>query len=113
MTNELVKEIIELCELVDKFAKSDVTPGTPLYNFQQGMIQNVHRFRKENHIESTYQAYKMAKKLVENTEKCCEKNHDDEPLFKEWKHAITIFDSLGRGYAERYAKEKENEQDTV
>jgi hypothetical protein len=43
--NEVVKAIEDMCLLVDEFAKSDVTPGTPLYNFQQGMIANVKRYR--------------------------------------------------------------------
>lgn len=59
-------------------------------------------------IDSTYEAYRIAKRLIERTEACCEKDHSGEPLFKEWKEAIKIFDSLGRGYAERYEKEKNN-----
>jgi len=61
------------------------------------------------HIEITYQLYRSTKKFIERTEKCCNKDHSDEPLFKEWKEAIRIFDSLGRGYAERYEKEKRND----
>lgn len=66
-----------------------------------------------NQSDDTYEAYRMAKRLIERTEACCEKNHSDEPLFKEWKEAIKIFDSLGRGYAERYEQEKKNEQNSV
>lgn len=62
------------------------------------------------HVEITYQLYRSAKRFIERTEACCEKNHSDEPIFKEWQDAIRIFDSLGRGYAERYEKEKDNEQ---
>lgn len=43
--NELRAAIEDMCLLVDEFAKSDVTPGTPLYNFQQSMIANVKRYR--------------------------------------------------------------------
>lgn len=57
-----------------------------------------------NEIE--YQLYKSCKKMIERTKRCCEKNHSDEPIFKEWKDAIKIFDGLDRGYAERYEKEK-------
>ncbi len=56
-----------------------------------------------------YQLYKIAKNLIERTESCCEKDHSHEPMFQEWKEAIRFFDSLGRGYAERYEKEKSNE----
>lgn len=59
--------------------------------------------------EDTYIAYKMAKNLIEKSENCCEKKHCDDPLFKEWEEAIRIFDSLNRGYAERYEKEKNDE----
>jgi hypothetical protein len=59
--------------------------------------------------EHIYQLYRGAKRLIERTEGCCEKDHSDEPLFIEWKEAIRIFDGLGRGYAERYEKEKNNE----
>lgn len=62
------------------------------------------------HIETTYQLYKYVKKFIERAKKCCEKDHSDEPVFKEWTQAIDTFDSLGRGYAERYEKEKENER---
>jgi hypothetical protein len=54
----------------------------------------------------TYEAYRMAKRLIERTKACCEKDHSDEPLFKEWEEAVKLFDSLGRGYAERYEQEK-------
>ncbi len=43
--NELRKAIEELCLLVDEFANCDLTPNTPLYNFQQSMIANVKRYR--------------------------------------------------------------------
>lgn len=61
------------------------------------------------HAEMTYQLYRIGKKFIERTESCCEKDHSREPMFKEWKDAIRIFDGLGRGYAERYQKEKRNE----
>ena len=55
--NELIKAIEDMCLLVDEFAKSDITPNTPLYNFQQGLIANVKRYRekkaKENENESS------------------------------------------------------------
>lgn len=51
--NELVKAIEDLCLLVDEFAESDVTPGTPLYNFQQSMIANVKRYREHKNDSST------------------------------------------------------------
>lgn len=56
--------------------------------------------------DEIYELYKIAKKLIERTEACREKDHSDEPMFAEWKEAINIFDSLGRGYAERYEKER-------
>ena len=59
--------------------------------------------------ECTYMLYRGAKKLIERAEKCCEKDHSNELMFQEWKEAIKLFDSLGRGYAERYEKEKNNE----
>ncbi len=61
--------------------------------------------------ETIYQTYKIVKRLIEKSEACCNKDHSDEPIFKKWKTAIHHFDSTGKGYAERYAKEKEN--DTV
>ena len=59
-------------------------------------------------IDSTYEIYHFAKRLIERAEACCEKDHSNEPLFKELEKAIKIFDSLGRGYAERYEKEKQD-----
>lgn len=56
--------------------------------------------------DEIYELYRLAKKLIERTEACEEKDHGHEPMFKEWKDAIDIFDSLGRGYAERYEQEK-------
>lgn len=53
----------------------------------------------------TYEAYRLAKRMIERTE-ACSGSHSDEPIFQEWKEAIKIFDSLGRGYAERYEQEK-------
>lgn len=61
------------------------------------------------HAEMTYQLYRSTKKFIERTESCCEKDHSHEPMFQEWKDAIRIFDGLGRGYAERYEKEKSDE----
>ncbi len=61
--------------------------------------------------EDTYEVYKMAKNLIDCSA-CCGKDHSDEPIFKEWKEAIKIFDSLGRGYAERYEKEKNYDNST-
>lgn len=58
--------------------------------------------------ENIYVAYKMCKNLIERSEACCEKDHGDEPLFKEWKSAIGYFDSTNKGYAERYEKEKKD-----
>lgn len=45
--NDLMKEIEDLCLLVDEFAKCDITPNTPIYNFQQGLIENVKRYREK------------------------------------------------------------------
>lgn len=59
--------------------------------------------------ENIYQLYKASKRLIKRIEGCCEKDDSHEPLFVEWKEAIRIFDSLGRGYAERYEKEKNDE----
>ncbi len=44
--NKLVEAIEDMCLVIDELAKSDVTPGTPLYNFQQCMIANVKRYRE-------------------------------------------------------------------
>jgi hypothetical protein len=43
--NDLIDAIEEMCLLTDEFAKCDITPNTPLYNFQQGLITNVKRYR--------------------------------------------------------------------
>lgn len=59
--------------------------------------------------ETTYKAYKLAKRLIERAEKCCEKDHSGDELFIEWKCAISFFDKADKGYAERYEKEKSNE----
>lgn len=56
--------------------------------------------------EGIYEAYKLCKRLIEKIERCLDKDHSGEPLFKEWNDAIKTFDSLGHGYAERYEKEK-------
>jgi hypothetical protein len=45
--NDIEKEIEATCLLVDDFAKQKLTPGTPLYELQQGMIANVKRYRME------------------------------------------------------------------
>lgn len=58
--------------------------------------------------EDVYTLYKMTKRLIERTEACCEKDHSDEELFKEWKNAIKFFDASDKGYAERYEKEKQD-----
>ncbi len=44
---KIIKEFEEMCLLVDEFAKCDITPNTPLYNFQQGMIATVKRYREK------------------------------------------------------------------
>ncbi len=59
-------------------------------------------------IDKIYQAYRIAKQLIEKAKACCEKDHSGEPLFKDLEEAIKTFDSLGRGYAERYEKEKQD-----
>lgn len=51
--NELIKDIEEMCLVIDEFAKNDITPGTPLYNLQQGMIANVKRYREKKNDIST------------------------------------------------------------
>jgi len=45
--NDLIEALEEMCLLTDEFAKSDVTPNTPLYNFQQGLIANAKRYRQK------------------------------------------------------------------
>ncbi len=57
--------------------------------------------------DDIYEAYKLTKRFIERVE-CCDKDHSHEPLFKELHDAIKTFDSLGRGYAERYEKEKQD-----
>lgn len=59
--------------------------------------------------EDVYKIYRATKRLIERTEACCEKDHSEAELFKGWKDAIASFDKAGRGYAERYDKEKNNE----
>lgn len=59
--------------------------------------------------ECTYMLYRGAKKLVEIEEKRCDTNYSDFLMFQDLRNAIKIFDGLGRGYAERYEKEKNNE----
>lgn len=59
--------------------------------------------------DKIYEFYTLCKSLIERSEQCCNKDHSDEPLFKECKEAIKTFDSLGHGYAERYEKEKGRE----
>ena len=44
--NELIIALEEMCLLIDEFAKCNFTPNTPLYNFQQSMIDNVKRYRE-------------------------------------------------------------------
>jgi hypothetical protein len=53
-----------------------------------------------------YQLYKATKQLIERTN-CCDKDHSDEELFKKWYETIKTFDNFGRGYAERYQREKD------
>jgi hypothetical protein len=50
--SELIKAIEDMCLLVDEFEKSDITPNTPLYNFQQGLIANVKRYREKKAEEN-------------------------------------------------------------
>lgn len=45
--NELREAIEEICLLVDEIANCDLTPNTPLYNWQQSMIASVRRYRGE------------------------------------------------------------------
>jgi hypothetical protein len=56
--------------------------------------------------DTIYQIYKLTKQMIEKADKCCEKDHSEEAPFKEWREAIESFDSLGRGYAEQYEREK-------
>jgi hypothetical protein len=59
--------------------------------------------------DDIYELYKIAKNALEKIESRCKKDHSDEPMFEEWKDTIRTFDNLGRGYAERYEKEKSSE----
>jgi hypothetical protein len=52
---ELRNAIEELCLLVDEFANCDLTPNTPMYNFQQSMIANVKRFRGQKDDDGSSQ----------------------------------------------------------
>jgi len=45
--NDLIEALEEMCLLTDEFAKCDLTPNTPIYNFQQGLIANVKRYREK------------------------------------------------------------------
>ncbi len=57
-----------------------------------------------------YELYKQCKKLIEIGDiKSKEGLIDYRPILKDWRKAIKTFDKLGRGYAERYEKEKNNE----
>jgi len=53
--------------------------------------------------DEIYELYRFARKIIER----CEKDHADE--LKHFKDAVEMFDSLGRGYAERYEKEKNDD----
>lgn len=63
--------------------------------------------------EDVYQAYKHCRSIIDRASKCCDKDHSNDELFKEFKKAIEFFDASDKGLAERYAKEKEDEQNTV
>ncbi len=62
--------------------------------------------------EEMYPFYKFTKRFIEKAEACCKKDHSHEPLLIDFKKAIEIFDSLGRSYAERYEKEKQDARNT-
>ncbi len=60
--------------------------------------------------DCSYMLYRGARKIIERGETCCKKDHSHEPLFQEYKELIRLFDRLGRGYAERYEKEKKMQE---
>lgn len=53
-TDQSLEEIIEeFNSHIDEWSKTVLTPGTPLYDFQQAMIENVKRYRrlKEENVD--------------------------------------------------------------
>lgn len=44
--NSLEDLIEESCKLVDEFSKESFTPGTPVYNFQQSLINQAKIYRE-------------------------------------------------------------------
>lgn len=49
-----LEEIIEeVCVATDEFAKKELTPGTPIYTFQQSMILNVKNYRQAKQTRTT------------------------------------------------------------
>jgi predicted site-specific integrase-resolvase len=63
--------------------------------------------------EGIYQMYRLIKRFIEIAENCCEKDHNEDELFKDWKKAIVHFDASLKGYRERYEKEKEDEKSII
>lgn len=56
--------------------------------------------------EDTYQIYRLTKRIVEKAIANSGKDQSGQAAYVHFEKAIKIFDSLDRGYAERYEKEK-------
>jgi len=59
--------------------------------------------------EEMYYLYRFAKRTLEKADKCCKADHSHDPAFVSLQESIKGFDKLDLGYAERYAKEQEND----
>jgi hypothetical protein len=51
LISDLEEMIEENCKLVDEFALQELTPNTPIYNFQQSLIANVKRYREAKKLD--------------------------------------------------------------
>lgn len=60
--------------------------------------------------EDVYKLYKYTKSIIERASRCCNKDHSGEETFQYFEKAIAFFDASDKGYAERYEKEKKDEQ---
>ena len=60
--------------------------------------------------EEIYPLYKFMKKFIEKVEACeARENICYQLLLVDFEKAIVCFDKAGKGYKERYEKEKNNE----
>lgn len=59
--------------------------------------------------DPTYELYKTFSKFIERAENCCDKDHSSDEFFVVSKSLISNLDAIDKGYAERYEKEKVDE----